>query len=353
MNLDNAGGRDRRSRGVRGSSFAPESLAKFEWWVDVRDEISLTEWLRILKKPPRGKCVEDFRFPNPAARNEYLAQAGSLDAKEVIWLLERFLAVEGPFGSDERALRDLAEKLKGGPRILEAGERSYVERREIRAAMTGWSLLPRDSIIWIVDLIDQAPQEALQALRAYFLCHWPLLPDGRVEGLLDAMDIIRARYATAVVPDDALDDVSSRDLELLVAALYERMGFEVQVTQPTRDHGRDVIARKSERGSKTTILVNATRAKITRPDLDKMLGVIDWFRANLGVVVGTSRSSADAEALAREHPRIDVINRAHFIELLNANFGQEWPTRLESIITRAKAHHTGRQPSSPTEFSPP
>jgi restriction system protein len=271
----------------------------------------------------------------------YLKQVGQLALSEVTWLLDKFLSTEGPFPSDHDILPYLVVRSKGGEVPLEKMKLSCADRQALRSALTGGKVPPRDSIKRILDLVDDAPQDALRALEAYFQCHWRRLPDGRIDGLLDAMAIIRARCATALVPDEALDDVTPRDLEFLVAALYERMGFAVEVTKATRDGGRDVIARKSERGSKTTIMVNATRStkQIGRPHLDTMLGVVDRYRANLGVIVSMSSSSGEAEALANEHPRIDVINRERFIELMNAHFGPQWPNRLDRIVTMAKVQY--------------
>jgi hypothetical protein len=96
---------------------------------------------------------------------------------------------------------------------------------------------------------------AIDAIEAYNLAHYYLLPDGRCDGLSDAVAVIRAKYIEAITEDNLANTLDARDFEFLVAALYLMSGYKVEVTQQTRDGGHDVLATKEERGSIERILV--------------------------------------------------------------------------------------------------
>nr|BFE50133.1 hypothetical protein GCM10017745_35600 [Saccharothrix mutabilis subsp. capreolus] len=114
----------------------------------------------------------------------------------------------------------------------------------------GGDVMPHPSIRWVLDLLPQAPQLAIDAIRAYLNVYRTVRPSGRSDGLLDAMAIIRARWIEDLTSGtEALFHLSPRDLEVLAAALYRKLGYAVELTPPSRDGGRDVIATKAVPGN--------------------------------------------------------------------------------------------------------
>jgi restriction system protein len=81
----------------------------------------------------------------------------------------------------------------------------------------------------VLDLLPHWPKDALEALDAYFLAHAQMLPDGRLQGMSDAMAILRAWYigspGTHLERIEAVKELSPRDFEYLVYSLYNRLGY--------------------------------------------------------------------------------------------------------------------------------
>ncbi|MGO4859076.1 restriction endonuclease [Arthrobacter sp. 2MCAF14] len=58
-----------------------------------------------------------------------------------------------------------------------------------------------------------------------------------------------------------LSELSPREFELLVAALFHKLGYNVEVTPQTRDGGRDVVLTASQRcGERTRATASTSHA---------------------------------------------------------------------------------------------
>jgi len=68
-----------------------------------------------------------------------------------------------------------------------------------------------------------------------------------LQGLFDAEEVIRAKYVglpkTQGDKVALLLDLSSRQFEQLTERLYHSMGYDTWLTQPSRDGGRDIVAK--------------------------------------------------------------------------------------------------------------
>lgn len=91
--------------------------------------------------------------------------------------------------------------------------------------------------------------------------------------------------------------LEARQFEELVAELWARMGYEVELTPETRDGGRDIVAWKSNE-IKTQVLIECKRYAPGRPVgisvAQRMLGAIAQYDASQGVIATTSTFTRDA-----------------------------------------------------------
>lgn len=96
--------------------------------------------------------------------------------------------------------------------------------------------------------------------------------------------------------------LNPRRFEELVAELLTRDGMEVQLTQPTRDGGRDILAVHRGAAGQHLYLVECKRYSPRRPigvDMVRALyGIVEQERATAGLLITTSRFTADALAFA-------------------------------------------------------
>ena len=107
-----------------------------------------------------------------------------------------------------------------------------------------------------------------------------------------------------------------RRFEELVAELLSGFGFEVELTQQTRDGGRDIIAIRHD-VFKTRYLVGCKRydehRAVSVGEVRALVGVLQDERASQGIIVTTSRLSPDAVQLVEQNAW--QLERKEFAEL--------------------------------------
>jgi restriction system protein len=180
--------------------------------------------------------------------------------------------------------------------------------------------------------------KALDVIDAYFAAHHHRLPDGRIHGLSDAEAIIRRRYLHGENPREALLSLRPDEFEFLIGALYEEIGYEVVVTQTSRDGGVDVEARRSDVGGQALILIQCKRyADVVRvPAVRELMGVVSRRQANKGVIVATCGFTQPARQEATSTPMIELIDFPLLNRLLNQYMGAKWPERITHEIRHMK-----------------
>jgi restriction system protein len=168
-------------------------------WVDVESQ-SLDEWLSNLALPEKKRTplFAGFRFPTNRHREEYIASIKDRTDNEIRFLLRHFLLEGGSLGIDQGRHMDYISRANFRE-LLESSE--YV-RRLINRKLQTW-----EGMTWIIDLLPHHPATAIAAIEAYNIAHYYLLPDGRCDGLSDAVAVIRAKYIEAITEDNLAETV--------------------------------------------------------------------------------------------------------------------------------------------------
>jgi restriction system protein len=275
-------------------------------------------------------AVQDWCFPTDALKHAYLATVESRAEEEVTDLLRLFLFENAAFPMDEENADDI---LAADPRMTDGFMREY------RLRLAWYRLMnrgrPHPGVRWVLDLLGYNPKGAIDAIGAYLQAHFQVLPDGRVDGLLDAMAVVRARWLSESEEGrESLLALSPRELEQIVAALYARRGYTTTLTPPQRDGGRDVVAVRSDPGEAARVLVECKM--YTRPVgveiVRSLLGVVSDEHANKGVVVTVSRFTRAARALEQANSRVELIDGDSLLRLLSQTFGTTWFRDRDRII---------------------
>lgn len=288
---------------------------------------SLEEWLRTIydHEDDRKEMVIDYSFPTDKHATEYLETVHTRPDEEVKNVLRQFLIPTGSLGCDQLRVQFWLQKPEVLKRVikLEFGKRSLTERPT-------W-----EGITWVLDLLPDYPKDALNAIHAYFMAHMQFLPDGRIQGLVDAEAIIRARYLNQTNPRAVLNGLGDRDFEYLVASIYKQMGYKVKVTQATRDGGFDILAQRREAGQQEDVFVECKlhKRKLGVREVRALNGVIDAERVHRGVLVCPGGFSLDAQRLAKKCKRIELIDFDQLNIMLNREHGANWPRQIGLIIT--------------------
>lgn len=102
-----------------------------------------------------------------------------------------------------------------------------------------------------------------------------------------------------------LYSITPRDFEELVAEIFDRQGFNVELTKATRDGGKDIVAIQSSMGIKLKYIVECKRYardnKVTLDIVQRLYGVKMAENANKAILVTTSSFTKDANKFASQH----------------------------------------------------
>jgi len=298
--------------------------------IDVRD-MSLGEWLDLIETPliERDHLVEDYRFPTDRHAREYLATVAERSEEDIKNLLRHFLILGGNLGQDRRLLRSWRQDGILGDLLLCL----EFPRRLVNPSRDTW-----EGNTWVLDLLPTYPQMAIDVINAYVTAHVQFLPDGRWDGLIDAVKIIRARYMDFVHPREILLSLSPRDFEYLVALLFQSMGYEVALTKKSRDGGYDVSAHRRQPGEAELLLVECKRqvGNVGVQEVRAVYGVVDGQNATRGILITTAAFTKPAMRFARSTNRLELLDYAALNQLLNKWLGHDWPTRIDGHILDMK-----------------
>jgi restriction system protein len=291
--------------------------------------LSLDSWLsKVLTQRHKRDCrIEDSHFPRESHRDQFLDSIHSRSELEVRNLLRLFLVQSGHLGGDERIHATLRDE--PSERLLELIDQNEFVRRMFEPPFAPW-----EGITWVLDLLPRNPAQALLVLDAYFKANAQFFPDGRLNGMSDAEAIIRARYLNWENPRDVLLNLQPDQFEFLIAALYRKLGYEVSVTQASRDGGVDVEATREEPGSREAVLIQCKRYTKTVGVLAvrELRGIVAERQANKGVVIATGGFTKAARTFVSRNKMIELLEYKELNGMLNRAFGAKWPNSMSYLI---------------------
>ena len=212
-------------------------------------------------------------------------------------------------------------------------EKNDFARRMVRPDIPTWN-----SLNWVLDLVDYRPRDAIAVIQAYVSAHAQELPDGRFLGLGDAAAIIRARYLEPLTAANLSENISSRDFELIIALLYHREGYKVEITSAADDGGFDVVATRQEYSFVERIAVECklhnhpVGVQIAR----QLLGAWSDQPFTKFDLVTTSRFTRRAVELAQKTARLTLIDQQALSTKLNAAFGVTWKSKIDLLVAEAR-----------------
>ena len=283
--------------------------------------LPLESWLSkiIVERHKRKYRIEDSHFPSIGHRDEFLDSIRMRSELEVRNLLRLFLMHSGAYWNDQ-LIRETV-KSKPAAELLELVDTSEFMRRLVEPPFEPW-----EGITWVLDLLPRSPSHALATLDAYFRGNAQFFSDGRLHGMSDAEAIIRARYLHWENPRDVLLTLQPEQFEFLIAALYRALGYEVLVTQRSRDGGVDVEATRAEpgaRGRGCSSNVNSMRAPSVWRRIRELRGIVAGIGRRTRVRCHCKGGAYQAaRAFASHNAMIELLEFGDLVNLmLNRSFG--------------------------------
>jgi restriction system protein len=313
------------------------------------EKLSLENWLQLLKfRPEEETSFIDYKFPTLQHKKEYFEKINFRENEEIQMLLRNFLWYATTFGSDESNIEKVHRIIK----IRKRSEMLEIEHRFLMWHATNGRIPIWDGTRWVLDLLPYSPRICIDVLTAIYSVYYLKLPDGRLDGLVDAMDLIRAKYINVLRKGDEFDSIDCREMEKLISVLYKAMRYEVQLTPRTCDGGYDVIifSKKAGRREKTVIEVKHHKSRIGVGIVRQLMGVVSDLKANKGILITSSAFTKGAINMGSKNPRLELIDGNALLHLLNEYLGTDWQNRLYSLIMQFDKKQMNFQKDKINEF---
>lgn len=150
--------------------------------------------------------------------------------------------------------------------------------------------------LWAKDRTWQLPQQVEVARD----------PEEREELATAIAHFSDALFRRIQAKPELMHELSPRQFEELVAELYAREGFDVELTPQTRDGGIDIYVVQHTAFGQVVIGVECKKLREDRPvrvrEVRELRGTIDAKGLNAGVIATTSRFTSVARAEAEQIP---------------------------------------------------
>ena len=119
---------------------------------------------------------------------------------------------------------------------------------------------------------------------------------------------------------DLIDGMSGSLFEELLQEHFKKLGYKAKMTPATADYGADLILEKE----KERIVVQAKRWKqnVGIAAVQQVVGAINYYQANKGMVISNSYFTQNAERLARSN-NIELWDRDKLIDFLSKARGKK------------------------------
>lgn len=292
------------------------------------------DWLNNLTNAPANEPHPDphawtWSFPSNEVAEEYTSACRLRPEEEVRTVLRWFLFRPTRFGQDDRLIDQFAHDTRPPDEVIAQWGAEFVAE-----LFTG---RPHVGVRWVLDLLPNNPQLAAQVISAYLTAYWQLMPDGRIDGMFDAAELIRTRYALAdhAAGHATLIELTSRQFEILVLRLYEAMGYDCTLTPARIDGGRDVIATATNEGRRHSLLIECKRyegtVRVNRAR--ELLGVVSHENRSGGVLVTTGKVSRGIRTLAAKNYRVDAVDGPTLLGLLAEHLSPRWAAQIDRLVT--------------------
>jgi restriction system protein len=306
-------------------------------------DLTLDEFLEVIKLPNADRFYYPIdRFPTDKHLDDFISSIHKWSEKDFKDILRHFIPKSTTYGRNIFMKPILAQMEESNPNTLTMEEQAVLSDHHIkdteyyRRLSEAKSLKDHvwEGMTWVLDLLPHFPNEAIRGLDAYFQANCQLLPDDLLNALSDCTTIIRARYIDKEQPREIFLNLTPRDFEKLVAALYQDIGYSVILTKPTHDGGIDIHAEKHQPTSKEKLVIQCKNytSNISVDEIRNLLGVVTSTKSTKGVLVTSSDFTNDAIKFANENPSIELINYKQLGILFNEQHGPYWIHKIDGYI---------------------
>jgi len=190
-----------------------------------------------------------------------------------------------------------------------------------------------EGLTWILQYLPYSPYKAIRALNSYHNAEVGYMPDDRIIGIGQCIEIIEARFIyTNNGLENSILGLKPREFEWLIEVLYKDIGYETELTLATRDGGKDIIANIRREDGNEKVYVECKLYKTTelaRHTVEAFGYRINKDNINRGILFCTGYVN---DNIRNMDERIQIWTLEDIIILLNAHIGTDWNQRLKILI---------------------
>ncbi|MGO4542306.1 restriction endonuclease [Paenibacillus sp. 2TAB19] len=295
-------------------------------WLYTTNYQTFEEWQNLVLD--REEVYPALRIPYDEWLEKYIENINDVQHAEVKNLLRCLLEpLTRNQDTSDYAINKMMQRVADA-KIRQRAEKMASSENIIRLSkgLDAW-----EGVTWILELLPIAPYNAVQALESY-LYSQPNLPDDRIIGIEQCIEIIFAKFIHCENSIEKLLTLKSVEFEWFIEYLYDHMGYDTLWTKATRDGGKDIIARGKRPDGFEQVYVECKLYKTTRLTLQAVQAfsrVIDKNEVNRGVIFCTGYVS---ESLKKEDKRIQIWSYKDMHTLLNAHLGSDWIDDVNTIV---------------------
>lgn len=300
------------------------------------------EWLELINS---GENVYPrFRIPYQQWVDMYIKNIGDIEGEEVKNLLRLLLQ---PFTRqmDIETYEGIINIIQSRSESLNDKERNILQSilkhekyKRIENDDEAW-----DGLTWVLQYLPFKPHKAIRALSSYLEAEICALPDDRIIGISQCMEIIEAKYIkNSTELEKYILNLQHEEFEWLIELLYKALGYTTKLTPPTGDGGKDIIAYIDREDGKETVYVECKlykTTKLTKETVRSFGYTIVNDKINRGVLFCTGYVN---DKIKYMDDRIQIWTLEELIILLNAHMGSDWYKRLNLLIENQRRKY-GKQ----------
>lgn len=285
--------------------------------------LSFEDWWKVFYSTDYYRLYPGNCFPSDEVMKGFIDEVERFSDFQINLTIRSFIVHSGNLPMDE-IIRTGIESAQS--QNIETLNSRFLERL-MEEELETW-----EGITWILDLIPINPKRAIDVIENYIIAHFPHLSDNMIFGLEDSIAIIEAKYIDIEKSKALYSNIDPRNFEILVARLYDKMGYTVEVTRYKKDGGKDIIAWKDDVGDKQRIVIeckNYIKTKVTVRTVRELLGVVHLNpQYNKGILVTSSDFTHATISEFEKSPHIELINHKMLTKLLNTYLGNSWEENI-------------------------
>lgn len=130
---------------------------------------------------------------------------------------------------------------------------------------------------------------------------------------------------------DLIDDMSGFVFEELLMEHFKKLGYKVKMTAKTADYGADLILEKAAK--KTVVQAKRWKQNVGVKAIQEVVGSINYYQADQGMVISNSYFTLNAEKLARAN-NIELWDRDKLADFLSKARGKQLS---EEVLEKSQA----------------